>query len=160
MVTDAQVRRYQEKRMTGHSMAASAVAAGMSERTGRRWNGRGLPSASKEPRMYRTRPDPFADVWSTEIEPHLVADADGRLQALTLFAWLCERQPNRFRPGQVRTLQRRMREWRARHGPAPEVFFEQTPVPGREAAMDFTDGTDLCVTIAGEPFAHCRSNGS
>ena len=45
---------------------------------------------------------------------HLVADADGRLQALTLFEWLCERQPNRFRPGQVRTLQRRMREWRAR----------------------------------------------
>jgi hypothetical protein len=125
MVTDAQVRRYQEKRMTGHSMAASAAAAGMSERTGRRWNGRGLPSASKEPRTYRTRPDPFADVWSTEIEPHLVADADGRLQALTLFEWLCERQPNRFRPGQVRTLQRRMREWRARHGPAPAVFLSR-----------------------------------
>ena len=100
MVTDAQVRRYQEKRMTGHSMAAAAVAAGMSQRTGRRWNGRGLPSAGKEPRTYRTRPDPFADVWTTEIEPRLVADGDGRLQALTLFEWLCERQPNRFRPGQ------------------------------------------------------------
>jgi hypothetical protein len=154
MVTDAQVRRYQEKRMTGQSMAAAAAAAGMSERTARRWAGRGLPSAAVEPRAYRTRPDPFADVWSTQIEPHLVADGEGRLQALTLFEWLCEQQPNRFRPGQVRTLQRRVREWRARHGPAPEVFFEQAAVPGREAAMDFTDGTDLAVTIAGEPFAH------
>lgn len=154
MVTDAQVRRYREKRMTGYSMEAAAVAAGMSERTARRWHARGLPSQSQTPRTYRTRPDPFADVWATQIEPRLIADAEGRLQALTLFDWLREQQPGRFRSGQLRTLQRRVREWRARHGPAPEVFFEQTAVPGREAAMDFTDGRELAVTIAGEPFAH------
>jgi len=154
MVTDAQMRRYREKRMNGHTIVVAAAAAGMSERTARRWQARGLPSETSAPRTYRTRPDPFAGVWATDIEPHLIADHDGRLQALTLFEWLCEQQPGRFRPGQVRTLQRRVREWRARHGPAPEVFFEQTAVPGREASMDFTDGRDLAVTIAGEPFAH------
>jgi hypothetical protein len=139
--------------MKEYTMAAAAAAAGMSERTARRWQARGLPSEVKGPRTYRTRPDPFADVWATQIEPRLTMDPDGRLQALTVFEWLCEQEPGRFRPGQLRTLQRRVREWRARHGPAPEVFFEQTAVPGREAAMDFTDGRELAVTIAGEPFA-------
>jgi hypothetical protein len=47
-----------------------------------------------------------------------------------------------------------VRAWRAVHGPEQEVFFEQTAIPGREAALDFTDGRELAVTIAGEPFAH------
>ncbi len=54
----------------------------------------------------------------------------------------------------LRTLQRRVRDWRAHHGPDQEVFFEQTAVPGREAAVDFTDATDLAATIAAEPFEH------
>ena len=57
-------------------------------------------------------------------------------------------------PGQVRTLQRRFRDWRALHGPDPEVYFQQVAVPGREAAIDFTHATDLGVTIAGVPFPH------
>src|SRR5690606_22663023 len=59
-----------------------------------------------------------------------------------------------FEPGQLRTLQRRMREWRALHGPAREVYFEQVHPPGREAQFDFTHATALGVTIAGEVFAH------
>jgi hypothetical protein len=154
MVTDRQVRRMREQRMIGKTLAAAAAAGGMSERTARTWQSGSLPSAAKAPRSWRTRPDPFASVWATEIEPRLVADTDGRLQALTVFEWLCERYPDRFQPGQLRTLQRRVRDWRARHGPDQEVFFEQTAVPGREAAVDFTDASDLAVTIAGEPFEH------
>jgi hypothetical protein len=98
--------------------------------------------------------DPFATVWATEIVPWLEADRDGRLQALTLFEELCARHPGQFVPGQLRTLQRRMRDWRALHGPDQEVFFEQTAVPGREGALDFTDPTDLGVTIQQQPFEH------
>ena len=47
-----------------------------------------------------------------------------------------------------------MRDWRALHGPDQEVFFEQTAVPGREGALDFTDPTDLGVTIQQQPFEH------
>ena len=145
MVTDAQVRRLREKRMTGKTLAAAAAAAGVSERTARRWQSGALPSTAKAPRTWRTREDPFGDVWETEVVPQLVADTEGRLQALTLFRWLCRRHPGRFPVGQLRTLQRRVREWRAQDGPDREVYFEQVAVPGREAAFDFTDASSLGV---------------
>jgi hypothetical protein len=154
MVTDRQVRRLREQRMTGKTLAAAAAAAGMSERTARAWQSGPLPSQKASERTWRTRTDPFGEVWPTEIEPRLEADTQGQLQALTLFEWLCRRYPGQFQPGQLRTLQRRVREWRARRGPDHEVFFEQTAVPGREAAVDFTDGRELDVTIAGEAFEH------
>ena len=84
----------------------------------------------------------------------LVADTDGRLQVLALFKALCRRYPGRFQPGQLRTLQRRVREWRVQDGPDREVYFEQVAVPGREAAFDFTDASDLGVTIRGVAFPH------
>jgi hypothetical protein len=154
VVTDQQVRRVREQRMTGKTMAAAAAAAGMSERTARTWQHGPLPSQRRGPRTWRTRVDPFAEVSATDLEPRLRADGDGELQALTLFTWLQTRYPGRFVEGQLRTLQRRVRDWRACHGPAQEVFFEQTAAPGREAAIDFTDGGELGVTIAGAPFEH------
>ena len=154
MVTDAQVRRLREKRMSGKTVAAAAAAAGMSERTARRWRDGALPTTAKAPRTWRTREDPFGDVWQSEVVPRLVADTEGRLQALTLFRELCRRHPGRFEPGQLRTLQRRVREWRAQDGPDREVYFEQVAVPGREAAFDFTDASDLGVTIRGVAFPH------
>ncbi len=154
MVTDAQVRRLREKRMDGKTLATAAVTAGMSERTARRWQDGPLPSAATMPRTWRTRADPFADVWTSEVVPRLVADEQGRLQALTLFEWLGTRYPGRFQPGQLRTFQRRVRDWRAQHGPDVEVYFEQVAVPGREGALDFTDAGDLGVTIHGGAFPH------
>ena len=154
LVTDAQVRRLREKRTSGKTLAAAAAAAGMSERTARRWQSGGLPSTAKAPRTCRTRENPFADVWQSEVVPRLVADTQRRLQVLTLFRWLCRRHPGRFQPGQLRTLQRRVREWRAQDGPDREVYFEQVAVPGREAAFDFTDASSLGVTIHGGPFPH------
>jgi hypothetical protein len=154
LVTDAQVRRLREKRMDGNTLGAAAAAAGMCERTARRWEEGPLPSATKTPRTWRTRDDPFAGVWTADVVPRLQADEKGRLQALTLFDWLCDQHPGRFQPGQVRTLQRRVRDWRAQHGPDVEAYFEQTAVPGREGALDFTDASDLGVTIHGEAFPH------
>ena len=154
MITDAQVRRLREKRMSGKTLAAAAAAAGMSERTARHWQSGALPSTAKAPRTWRTREDPFAGVWESEVVPQLVADTEGRLQVLTLFTWLRRRHPGRFQAGQLRTLQRRVRDWRVQYGPDREVYFEQVAVPGREAAFDFTDASDLGVTIRGVPFPH------
>ena len=69
MVTDAQVRRLREKRMAGKTLAAAAAAAGMSERAARKWQSGALPSTAKAPRTWRTREDPFADVWQSEVVP-------------------------------------------------------------------------------------------
>ena len=93
-------------------------------------------------------------MWQSEVVPQLVADTDGRLQVLTLFTALCRRHPGRFQPGQLPTLQRRVREWRVQYGPDREVYFEQVAVPGREAAFDFTDASDLAVTLGGVAFPH------
>ena len=140
--------------MTGNPVGAAAAAAGMCERTARRWQEGLFPSATKTARTWRTREDPFEGLWTTEVVPRLAADTERRLQALTLFDWLCDRFPGRFQPGQVRTLQRRVRDWRAQHGSDVEAYFEQTAVPGREGALDFTDASSLGVTIQGEPFPH------
>lgn len=64
---------------------------------------------SSLPRTYRTRLDPFKSDWS-EMCVHLDADPDqtGR----ELFAEFQSRYPDRYRPGQIRTLQRRLETWR------------------------------------------------
>ncbi len=140
--------------MKGKSQESAAAAAGMSVRTARKWESGALPSTSKQPRAWRTRRDPFEGVWDEEIVPLLVRDGDRILQATTLLELLDGRYPGRFGAGQLRTLQRRIRDWRAVAGPGREVYFEQTHPPGREAQLDFTHGTELGVRIAGEGFDH------
>ncbi len=113
-----------------------------------------MPANSKSPRHWRTRTDPFAELWDTAILPLLLADTKGALQATAVLEELARRHGEEIAPGQVRTLQRRIRDWRALHGPAREVYFEQVHEPGREAACDFTYCNDLGVTIAGELLEH------
>ncbi len=63
--------------------------------------------------------------------------------------------PDAFPDDRIRrTLERRVRDWRALHGPARDVIFRQAPEPGRLALSDFTDAGALGVTIAGAPFDH------
>lgn len=154
MVTDEQVRLLRQKRMEGKSQEAAAAAAGMSERTARTWEKGRLPSQRKKPRTWRTRPDPFQGVWEKDVVPLLVADQRGVLRASTVLQELQRRYPGQFEDGQLRTLQRRLSDWRAVYGPEREVYFPQEHPPGREAALDFTHCEELGVTIAGAAFAH------
>lgn len=136
MVTDRQVRLLRKKRMEGMTLDAAGSAAGMTERTARKWQRGPLPSGTKEPHRWRTRPDPFEEVWTSDVEPLLVADAEGKLEAKTIFEELCRRrprqfEPGQFEPGQLRTLQRRVRACRAHHGPDKEVIFPQQHLSGR-----------------------------
>ncbi len=154
MVTDAQVRLLRRKLIEGKTLEGAAAASGMSVRSARRWKRKALPTQTKGPRRWRTRRDPFADVWESQVVPLLEADEDRVLQATTILELLEERYPGRFRPSQVRTLQRRMRDWRALYGPDKQVYFEQVHPPGREAAVDFTHATQLGVTIVGRSLRH------
>lgn len=152
MVTDQQVVILMKEMNAGKPLFTAAAKAGMSERTARRWRKRGRsPSAAKAPRDYRTRKDPFENVWD-EVKAQLEGDAD--LQALTLFEYLQRRYPGEFQDGQLRTLQRRVKHWRATEGPAQEVFFAQQHHPGDLCESDFCHLTKLGVTIAGVPFRH------
>lgn len=152
MVTDEQVRLLMSLISKGMSQVTAAAKAGMSERTARKYLHAGqMPSVLKTPRTWRTRSDPFADVWA-EIEALL--EQDGGLQAKAVLSELNERYPGRFGEGSLRTLQRRFRAWRARSGPDREVYFPQVHRPGVQAQSDFTDMRRLAIRIGGEPFPH------
>ncbi len=140
--------------MEGKSQETAAAMAGMSVRSARTWEDGALPSSAKKPRAWRTRDDPFADVWTTEVVPLLEKDKNGRLQAKTVFQELRRKYPKRYKKGQLRTLQRRVRDWRALHGPDRDVIFPQEHPPGREGAFDFTHCTALGVTIGGVALVH------
>ncbi len=154
MVTDEQVRLLRQKRMEGKRLETAAATAAMSERSARKWQRGALPSETKKPRAWRTRTDPFAAIWDQEIVGLLRDDDKGVLSATTVLGWVQDKHPGEYDDGLLRTLQRRIRDWRALHGPPKEVFFEQQHVPGREGAFDFTDCGELGVTIAGKPFEH------
>jgi hypothetical protein len=152
MVKDQQVRRLFTLLQTENSQAVSAAQAGMDVKTARKYQRLGrLPSEVKVTHSWRTREDPFTEVWD-EVREELAVNP--RLEAKTLFQALQRKYPGRFQDGQLRTLQRRIKIWRALEGPAKEVFFAQVHTPGRLCASDFTHLTDLGVTIAGQPFDH------
>jgi hypothetical protein len=149
---DAEVRVMIQERGKGRSQVAAAARAGMSERTVRRYEQRGvLPSQGRQPRTHRTRENPFAADW-----PWVVSELerDPALQATTLFAVLCARTPERYQAIQLRTLTRHIATWRAVHGPEQEVYFAQDPRPGYMAQSDFTHMTSLAVTLGGVAFPH------
>ena len=62
--------------------------AGMIERSALKWQRGPLPSETKQERWWRTRPDPFDEIWEEEIEPLLWGEAAGRLRATTTMEWL------------------------------------------------------------------------
>lgn len=137
---------------TEKTIAAAAAKAGMDEKTARKWIRLGiLPSQTRSPRAYRTRPDTFESVWP-EIEELL--DRDVRIEAKTILDQLSRQYPGRFQESQLRTLQRRVKSWRARNGPPREVFFPQQHVAARQAQSDFTHMTEVGVRIGGQPFKH------
>src|ERR1700740_1564248 len=104
----------------GYTQAAAAARSGFSERTGRRiGTDPVLPSQRDRTRRYRTRQDPFAEVWREELVPMLQAIPS--LRATTLLEELQQHHPGRYPDRLLRSLQRRVAHWRRidhRHFPA------------------------------------------
>lgn len=151
-VIDAQVRKLMEEMSKHGKVGRASMMAGMDRKTGKKYVVSGeLPSQRSAERNWRTRDDPFADEWP-ELKS-MLKDAP-ELEAKILFENLCAEKPGKFEPGQVRTLQRRLKEWRATEGPDKTVFFEQRHRAGEAMQTDFTHATVLNITIAGESFPH------
>jgi len=165
-VTDQQARLYMTDRLR-HSQRAAAARAGVSDRTARRIEADPrLPSQRRSARG-RTVSDPLEAVREPVLVP--ILERDPAVQAITLLRHLQMSDPEAFPDDRVRrTLERRVRDWRALHGPERDVIFRQTPEPGRMALSDVTDGekdqrvfrwksrpTNASgVTIAGQPLEH------
>jgi len=152
MVTDQQVRRLFKLVQTEKNFGIAAIKAGMDEKTARKYHKLGkLPSELEQPHTWRTRQDPFEDSWDgiksmLEINPGL--------EAKTIFEDLQRRDPGRYADGQLRSLQRHIKVWRASEGPAKEIFFTQVHHPGQLGQSDFTNMNKLAITIGGRPFDH------
>ena len=83
------------------------------------------------PRTWRTRPDPFEGVWC-DVLGWLQEDPDA--SAVALLGRLQEAEPERFSRPHLRTLQRRVQQWRG-------IMAKK-----------------LVYTTAGEPMAELRCN--
>ena len=149
-ITDHQVRLYMRLRQN-NALQAAAAKAGFSTATAYRVEADPQFPSSKKKRRGRRRPDPLAGIFDEEIVP-LLAQTPG-LRAVALFEELMRRHPE-LGSGVRRTLERRVREWRAVHGPEREIVFRQTHPPGQLGLSDFTDASGLAVRIAGAPLAH------
>lgn len=130
---------------------AAAAKAGFSTATGYRIEADPrLPSQKKAPRG-RRRPDPLSQVWDSEIVP--ILEAAPGLRAVAVLAEIRRRHPE-IPPGIRRTLERRIRTWRALAGPEQDVMFRQEHPPGRLGLSDFTDTSALGITVAGVVLEH------
>lgn len=153
MITrDAQVRKLMQE-MTKHGkIGLAATRAGMDRKTARRYVEAGkLPSELTQPRTWRTRQDPFAEDWPWVEEKLRELPT---LEVKALFEALRAHRPGIYEEGQLRTLQRHVKQWRAKDGPDQEVFFPQQHRAGEAGQTDFTWATELEITILGVALVH------
>jgi hypothetical protein len=133
-----------------HSQETAAAKAGMSLRTARQYLTTGGMMNNETTRNCSKRTHIFDGVWG-EIEETLSVDPG--LQAKTLMQMLMDRDEV-FNWGHLRTLQRRVRDWRALKGADQDVKFRQLHKPGRQSQSDWTHCEKLKVTIDGVLFPH------
>jgi len=152
MVKDKQVRRLFVMKNKYQHLYQAADAAGMSPKTARKYLQSGvLPSQCRPIHDWPTHPDAFAQDWSW-VEDFLKNNHS--LESKSLFDALRRQSPGKYQDGQLRTFQRRVKQWKALYGPGQEVFFPQVYQPGEWCESDFTRMNKLGITICGVPFDH------
>jgi hypothetical protein len=136
-----------------HSQRTAAARAGFSERTARRFDADPTLPSQRQRKKGRTVADPLDGVWETLLLP--ILEQDSSVQAITLLRHLQQQRPEDFQDDSIRrTLERRVRDWRALHGPEKDIIFRQVPEPGYMCQSDFTDAAELGVTVGGSALKH------
>ncbi|MCD2450220.1 hypothetical protein GO003_007465 [Methylicorpusculum oleiharenae] len=138
------------KRQRGQSQEAAAAQAAISERSGRRIEKDQRLSIPGE-RHWRTREDPFETVWEKELVPLL--EKEPQLTGLTLWEFLEDERAGQFPYRVLRTLQRRVNQWKATQGPDKVVIFRQAMPAGQQGLSDFSH-PNTAITIQGKDFTH------
>ena len=146
-INDHQMRLYMKLRAKGRATAAAAGASISVASAYRIESDPRLPSQKKPPRG-RRRPDPLESIFEADVVPLLLAAP--RMRPVAIFEELQRRHPQ-LHANVRRTLERRIRGWRALHGAEREIIFRQVHEPGRMGLSDFTEMGDLAVGIAGIP---------
>lgn len=152
LITDRQYQRLMKEYNASGVLAHAAMKADVDPKTARRYvrAGKG-PQEMKAPHTWRTRADPVAAIWP---EAERMLEETPELEAKMLFEHLVGRHPGGAEGRALRTFQRRVTQWRCRHGPPKEVCFAQVREPGRSLQFDWTHAKELEITIAGLPYPH------
>lgn len=145
---------YMNLRRQGKTQKESSVRSGISERHGRRLESTDnlVEANTATQSKKRTRQDPLSLFWESDIVPMLRMDPS--IMAVTIFEELQDRHPDKIDQSKMRTLHRRVREWKILNGNEKEVMFTQRHIPGEMALSDFTKLKDVTITIKGEEFDH------
>ena len=152
MIKETQYRTLLKEFNKSGEITMSSMKSGMNRKTGAKYLklGKG-PCELRQPHTWRTRPDPFADI-ASEINNMLKKAPE--LQPLMIFTHLQEKYPGKFNDGQLRTLERRVKEWKMEKGKAKLLSIPQSHIPGRLMELDWTWMNELMITINGVHFKH------
>ena len=152
MKTDFEVRRLFKLSNMEKNKTDAAYKAGMDRKTARKYLNSGkLPSEQKKPNTWKTRKDPFEEIWD---DAKFILGDNENIEAKFLFEHFQQKFPGKFPDGQLRTFQRRIKTWRATEGPPREIFFPQIHYPGDLCESDFTDLSNIGIMIQGKLFEH------
>lgn len=152
-LTDQQAKLYMDYRRKNFNQATAAAKAGISERSGRRIEAKqSCIQKDKALRHWRTRKDPLEPVWDSELKPML--ENEPLLTADGLWEYLNDNYPNEYGRKIRRTLQRRVKAWKACYGRGKDVIFRQSHEPGRLGISDFTHLKGVTISIKGQPLEH------
>ncbi len=149
-ITQHQESLYMSKRQQGKSQETAAACAAISQRSGRRIE-KGERHSIPGERHWRTREDPLEAIWEKELVPLL--EKEPQLTGLTLWEYLEDEHAGQFPYQVLRTLQRRVKHWKATHGPAKAVIFRQSVPAGQQGLSDFSHPATE-ITIQGKVFSH------
>ena len=153
-INQHQVKLYMSyRKQPNQTQLIASSKAGFSERTARRID-KGEHQTQRQPRNYKTRVDPFNGLFESLLVPLL--EQNPALQPITLLEVLASHSPDTFDDSNLRTLQRRVKRWRAKYGPEKDVIFLQRHRPGDMGISDYTWMNKLNITLAGETFSPIR----
>ena len=156
MITEQQYKKLIKVFNCTGDISMSSRKAGMERKTGAKYiNGGKSPSELKKPHTWRTRPDPFEEI-KDELYT-LLNDADD-LQALAIFQHFQGKYPGKFHDGQLRTFERRVKEWKMGQGKSKLLSIPQEHIPGKLMQLDWTNMNELQITVCGAPFKHLLSH--
>jgi len=139
-----------KNRQSGHTQETASAKSGISIRSGRRIE-KGEHESQSPARVYRTRKDPIESIWQSDLLPLL--EGEPTLTGLTLWEYLEETYPEQYPYSLLRTIQRRVKHYKATQGPEKVVIFRQSVPPGHQGFSDFTHPNSP-ITLLGKPFKH------
>ena len=150
-ITNQQANLYMKQRQQGKTQQQAAAKAGLSERSGRKIEQQGgIIKPGK--RSWRTRKDPLESVWTQELVPLL--ESAPMLTPMSLLEHLQNKYAQAYPDKILRTLERRVKHWRATDGPAKDVMILQKHPVGKQGISDFTQLKKEVITIRKKPFKH------